>query len=79
MKVPKANFLTDGAGGVADAKVTLNFYESVVEHHPHAVIQKLEIQLWLAAKKMKLQTDINLKLCFEQKIFFSVHKFQNIK
>ena len=51
MKVPKANSLTDGAGGVADAKVTLNFYESVVEHHQHAVTEKLEIQLWLAGTK----------------------------
>ena len=51
MKVPKANFLTDGAGGVADAKVTLNFYESVVEHHQHAVTEKLGIQLWLAGTK----------------------------
>ena len=58
MKVPKANVLTGGPGVVEDAKVTLNFYESVVEHHPHAVIQKLGIQLWLAAKKMKLQTSI---------------------
>ena len=58
MKVPKANVLTGGAGEVEDAKVTLNFYESVVEHHQHAVTEKLEIQLWLAGKKGKLQTSI---------------------
>ena len=56
MKVPKANVWTGGAGEVEDAKVTLNFYESVVAHHQHAVIQKLGIQLWLAGKKIKLQT-----------------------
>ena len=50
MRVPKANALTDGAGCVVDAKVTLNFYETEVELHHHAVTEKLGIQLWLAGK-----------------------------